>query len=70
MSLNLFFTLEMEEGISGQSGSRQRTQEDGACSPPPNGLVDIAGFVHEVEKFNRMIEPFAFFLYIWDDLRR
>ena len=60
----------MEEGISGQHETRQKTKEDGTYSPPHNGPVDIAQFVQEVEKFNRMIEPFAFLLYVWDDLRR
>ncbi|KAL4231327.1 endoplasmic reticulum tubular network formation [Mactra antiquata] len=32
--------------------------------------VDIAQFVLQVEKFNCMTEPFAFILYLWDDLRR
>ncbi|XP_060561744.1 LOW QUALITY PROTEIN: uncharacterized protein LOC132721454, partial [Ruditapes philippinarum] len=37
---------------------------------PPAGKVDIAQFVLQVEKFNCMTEPFAFILYLWDDLRR
>ena len=36
----------------------------------PAGKVDIAQFVLQVERFNCMTEPFAFFLYLWDDLRR
>lgn len=58
----------MEEGISGEPDSRWRLLGDGM--PPHNGPVDIAQFVQEVEKFNRMTEPFAFLLYVWDDLRR
>ena len=58
----------MEEGISNEADSRRKFQEDG--TPQQNGPVDIAQFVQEVEKFNKMIEPFAFLLYVWDDLRR
>ena len=58
----------MEEGISSETVSRRKLQEDGTTQQ--NGPVDIAQFVQEVEKFNKMTEPFAFLLYVWDDLRR
>lgn len=58
----------MEEGISRESESREKLREDGTALH--NGPVDISQFVQEVERFNRMIEPFAFLLYVWDDLRR
>ncbi|WAR21355.1 ZFY27-like protein [Mya arenaria] len=48
---------EISNGIHGNAGA-------------PAGQVDIARFVAEVEQFNTMTEPFAFLLYIWDDLRR
>ena len=58
----------MEEGISSEAVPRRKFQEDGTAQQ--NGPVDIAQFVQEVERFNRMTEPFAFLLYVWDDLRR
>lgn len=33
------------------------------------GRVDLADFVKEVDRFSRLIEPFAFILYFYDDLR-
>ncbi|KAK3603015.1 hypothetical protein CHS0354_037762 [Potamilus streckersoni] len=35
-----------------------------------NGRIDLADFVQEVERFNKLVEPFAFVIYAWDDLRR
>lgn len=55
----------MEEGISNE---RRKLQEDGTAQQ--NSPVDITKFVLEVEKFNKMTEPLAFLLYVWDDLRR
>lgn len=52
----------MEEEIS--SGYHENSRV------PPAGKVDIAQFVLQVERFNCMTEPFAFVLYLWDDLRR
>ena len=34
------------------------------------GRVDLADFVKEVDRFSRLIEPFAFILYVVDDIRK
>ncbi|XP_052249026.1 uncharacterized protein LOC127856883 isoform X2 [Dreissena polymorpha] len=52
----------MEDDISAGSYDNVMTR--------PTAQVDIAQFVEEVERFNCMTEPFAFLLYLWDDLRR
>jgi len=54
----------MEEDISALS------HDSGGCTTSQASQVDIAEFVSQVERFNCMIEPFAFVLYTWDDLRR
>lgn len=33
-------------------------------------VLDLAGFVTEVERFSVLIEPFAFLFYCIDDVRR
>ena len=33
-------------------------------------VLDLAGFVTEVERFSVLIEPFAFLFYCFDDIRR
>lgn len=52
----------MEEDIS-SSGNLDNKGHGGE-------VVDIAVFVQQVERFNCMTEPFAFVLFLWDDLRR
>lgn len=54
----------MEEDISPSN------HDSGGSVVTPASQVDIAEFVSQVERFNCMIEPFAFVLYLWDDLRR
>lgn len=34
------------------------------------GKVDLADFVKEVDRFSRLIEPFAFIVYCLDDIRK
>ena len=33
-------------------------------------VLDLSDFVQEVDRFSRLIEPFAFVFYLIDDIRR
>ena len=43
---------------------------DGEGEKESENYVDIADFVLEVERFSKLIEPFAFVIFAIDDVRR
>lgn len=56
--------------VSQKCGRKPQTQSEQNKDRDNEGVLDIANFVIEVERFSSLIEPFAFVFYVVDDIRR